>query len=425
MLRHRSLSGLNSAAKPEDGQRDAKSCSRSAGSCTSGHSGLCSTAPGSAKQLELPPLAGNKPQTDQQQPEPVAPRAWPLPAKGSDCIPEGLSRAESSEADPAVKGAPSAHPRRSGIPRVPSQQVLQLGPLYSVRHGSTHSHEQAPPVLRRSGGSVPASIQSSDLVPSRGIPRRQLSSLSAVEAAQKAASLCRRASLANILHTMLMSLDHSGRQVSDPETAVSSANASKYTDSIQTHIIIQPTLARIDSVSGPDHAQSRRNSLCLTAPLTVGSSGTRTASQLPVKLAEAAESSSTMHQVSRHAADTMLLPGALAWDNSQAGLGLTVPPGQTGLVTTALTRPESLQDSEPAPKLRRTLSDLALEALMAVENLKCPIIEYRQLRFVRKIGEGSIGQVCHRETLLTHLRENYQLYMYMHYLTSNYYESCR
>jgi len=44
--------------------------------------------------------------------------------------------------------------------------------------------------------------------------------------------------------------------------------------------------------------------------------------------------------------------------------------------------------------LRRTISDVALEALESVDSLKCPIIEYSHLDIKRKIGAGSIGQVC-------------------------------
>ncbi|KAL0037083.1 hypothetical protein WJX77_012077 [Trebouxia sp. C0004] len=45
------------------------------------------------------------------------------------------------------------------------------------------------------------------------------------------------------------------------------------------------------------------------------------------------------------------------------------------------------------PEMKRTISDVALEALESVQNLKCPIIPYRQLDIKRKIGDGSIGQV--------------------------------
>ncbi|KAA6419315.1 MAG: PAS domain-containing tyrosine kinase [Trebouxia sp. A1-2] len=45
------------------------------------------------------------------------------------------------------------------------------------------------------------------------------------------------------------------------------------------------------------------------------------------------------------------------------------------------------------PEMKRTISDVALEALESVQNLKCPIISYSQLDLKRKIGDGSIGQV--------------------------------
>ncbi|KAL0024386.1 hypothetical protein WJX79_007764 [Trebouxia sp. C0005] len=43
--------------------------------------------------------------------------------------------------------------------------------------------------------------------------------------------------------------------------------------------------------------------------------------------------------------------------------------------------------------LKRTISDVALEALQSVDSLKCPIIEYSHLDIKGKIGAGSIGQV--------------------------------
>lgn len=46
------------------------------------------------------------------------------------------------------------------------------------------------------------------------------------------------------------------------------------------------------------------------------------------------------------------------------------------------------------PALKRTLSNAALEALDAVQSMQCPIIPYQQLQMHRKIGDGSIGQVC-------------------------------
>ncbi len=45
------------------------------------------------------------------------------------------------------------------------------------------------------------------------------------------------------------------------------------------------------------------------------------------------------------------------------------------------------------PEMKRTISDVALEALESVQSLKCPIISYSQLDIKRKIGDGSIGQV--------------------------------
>ncbi len=44
--------------------------------------------------------------------------------------------------------------------------------------------------------------------------------------------------------------------------------------------------------------------------------------------------------------------------------------------------------------LKRTISDVALEALESVDSLKCRIIDYSHLDIKRKIGAGSIGQVC-------------------------------
>lgn len=52
---------------------------------------------------------------------------------------------------------------------------------------------------------------------------------------------------------------------------------------------------------------------------------------------------------------------------------------------------------------RRTLSDKALEALIAVEDLKCPVIEFKHLQIARKCGGGSHGQVMLTTTLLTAL----------------------
>ena len=357
--------------------------------------GLGGAAPGSAEQLALPLLDGYQSQTDQEQPKLMAPRAQPPPAKFPDCVPEPMSRRVSLEEDSAVT-APAAHSRPSGIPRAPSHQ--NLSPIDRVRHDSRHGHEQHAADLHTKGGSVPPGIQHCDLVPALGTPRRQLSNLSTLESAQKAASLSRRTSLANILYRMSMNPECSSSKASDLETAASSTNVSKYTDLIQSHSNLQPTLLRIDPVPEPSHAQSESNSFRLCSTQNRGSPEAKTGSQLPVKQAEAAdhEAVSGTTQVSTEATDTILLPGALPWDDSHGSLGLTVSQAQTDANFAALNRAESLQGSESVRQLKRTLSDLALEALVAVENLKCPIIEYRQLRFVRKIGEGSIGQVGQR-----------------------------
>ena len=65
-------------------------------------------------------------------------------------------------------------------------------------------------------------------------------------------------------------------------------------------------------------------------------------------------------------------------------------PSVTGSLQTVHSAPSQAQ----APVMKRTISDVALEALESVESLKCPVIQYSALQFKRKIGQGSVGQVC-------------------------------
>ncbi len=59
----------------------------------------------------------------------------------------------------------------------------------------------------------------------------------------------------------------------------------------------------------------------------------------------------------------------------------------------SLSSDDSASHQAPQPEMKRTISDVALEALESVQSLKCPIISYSQLDVKRKIGDGSIGQV--------------------------------
>lgn len=243
------------------------------------------------------------------------------------------------------------------------------------------------------GTSVPATVTNQITVSTS--PVKVLNPSAAAHLVQKSESLSRRASLAAKLQRMAESAD------------VRSTKASDTSDGTSTKATSHSSQA-----SSPAHISTSSDGYQVTSMMPVAEQFLpRPRTSLDrVRRAEPQEGLDPSAEQTSNAVDSMAadirrrhltssserektcsknlqLPGSSLTDSiHQSNTGLQGGLGQTdeGLAM----QPGHL------PSLRRTLSDAAAQALDVVESMLCPIIPFSQLQIQRKIGDGSIGQVC-------------------------------
>ena len=241
---------------------------------------------------------------------------------------------------------------------------------------------------RAQAQSLPAdAIKSSALyAPRQELQPRPPSQPSDVPALQKSSSFSRRASLASMLLKM-----RAGDDLSRNSSASSGEAASL-----------------LSSVNSADHAQRTGGPSATTrsstgqgqpTPFSVGGKG----HQQGVKFTDDHASKKEKRRLSSERIDRMAADVRL--QHYHGGITASTPQnsghskhGSVGISHDAdahdcLSSNDSASHQAPQPEMKRTISDVALEALESVQNLKCPIISYSQLDIKRKIGDGSIGQV--------------------------------
>lgn len=242
---------------------------------------------------------------------------------------------------------------------------------------------------RAQAQSLPAdAIKSSALyAPRQELQPRPPSQPSDVPALQKSSSFSRRASLASMLLKM-----RAGDDLSRNSSASSGEAASL-----------------LSSVNSADHAQRTGGPSATTrsstgqgqpTPFSVGGKG----HQQGVKFTDDHASKKEKRRLSSERIDRMAADVRL---HRYHGGSMVSTPQNSGHSNggasishnagghDSLSSDDSASHQALQPEMKRTISDVALEALESVQNLKCPIISYSQLDIKRKIGDGSIGQVHH------------------------------
>ena len=274
---------------------------------------------------------------------------------------------------------------------------LSSGPMSAVNEGmdATISHSTTANSVR--ADSIPADmIQQTTLYAASQSPTKVLNASTAVQIAQKAASVNRRASLAAKLQRLADSADTRGTKGSKYGSPRSSPRPSQRDSSEEDIVSSVPRAA----VPRPKQRTSL-DKVSKSAPKDSGmTTAQHTSSTLDDQAAEirrqrlsSLEQAVKLSSMSLRHADS---PSEDSPRSTNTGQKFThartfEEPSMQAEHVPGLRR--SLSDDRHAPGLRRTLSDAAAEALDAVESIQCPIIPYSQLQIQRKIGDGSIGQV--------------------------------
>ena len=235
------------------------------------------------------------------------------------------------------------------------------------------------------GQLMPASItnQSSLYAPPIA-PVHMLSSSAAVQLADKSASLSRRASLAAKLQQMAANADSRNIRVSDSDSQ--SPNAAPFECNGYAHKTVKSTAFGPESgvpyraMSPPKARTSLGKVRTIEHELSPDQSAQQTTAAVDSQAAGVRRQHLSTIQAASNPEHCLIPASPLNTDSTNAS--------DTG---------NDIGDSQAnhaghTPK--RTLSDAALEALHAVQSMQCPIIQYNQLQIHRKIGDGSIGQVC-------------------------------
>ena len=279
-------------------------------------------------------------------------------------------------ANSSVSALPHDQLRRLALPTQTAADLSTNSTREAATSISFTNDGQRPPdamPLSRRGQTLPASlIPHSDVSALHHPPHRSSSQLSAFHIIQQASSVSRRASLANLLHRMSTGThppsDTASTQLSDAASALSPAASSDCAHALDT-------VGRLLSSNVSSQLPPSRHP------------GQHAMVQQPQVASE---------HTPRVAAGS--LPAAP--NNSPLLSGTTVISVSLGGDPSLLIANDTLRASSSASQqacvrpLERTISDVALEALESVDSLKCPIIEYSHLDIRRKIGAGSIGQVC-------------------------------
>lgn len=274
---------------------------------------------------------------------------------------------------------------------------LSSGPLSAVSESidATISHSTTANSAR--ADSIPADmIQQTTLYTASQSPTKVFNASTAVQIAQKAASLNRRASLAAKLQRLADSADTRGTKVSKCGSPISSPRPSQRNSSEEDLVNSMPYAAMprpkqrtsLDKVSKADAEDSG-----MTTARHTSSTLDDQAAEIRRQRLSSLEQAVNLSSMSLRRADS---PSEDSPRSSNTGQKLThartfEEPSMQAEHVPRLRR--SLNDDRHAPGLRRTLSDAAEQALDAVESMQCSIIPYSQLQIQQKIGDGSIGQV--------------------------------
>ncbi|DBA75584.1 TPA: hypothetical protein ACH3X2_009138 [Trebouxia sp. C0005] len=269
---------------------------------------------------------------------------------------------------------PHVLPRRFLLPSQIAADPHTNSPTEATTSISFNGHRpQADMMLlsRRSQTLPEGVITHSDVSAPHRPHRRSLSQMPAFYTIQKASSVSRRASLANLLHRMSTG--------THPPSNTASVWASD-------------TASELSPAASSDCAQAldsvgRLLSSTVSAQLLPPSRDLgRHAMLLQPQVAS--------EQIPHVAAGSPATPTNSLVFSAPAAISVTVgrrpslPLGNDALQAGSCDSQQSC-----VRPLKRTISDVALEALQSVDSLKCPIIEYSHLDIKGKIGAGSIGQV--------------------------------
>ncbi|KAL3138899.1 hypothetical protein ABBQ32_005722 [Trebouxia sp. C0010 RCD-2024] len=254
--------------------------------------------------------------------------------------------------------------------------------------GSDHSSHT---ITAHRGKSIPAdAIQRSSLYTP---PVKVLTPSAAVQLAQEAESLSRRASLAAKLHRMAESADARSARASESSDGVS-IKASLHASQASSPAHITSSSDGYQGKSMPlvaeQYLPKQRTSLDKVSRADAGQGADPSAEQTSNAVNSKAAGVRRLHLTSSNNREksgySKPLSGMTSEDSIQhSNKDLHVAGAQAA--------EGSGMQAGQAPVLRRTLSDAAAEALDVVESVQCPIIPYTQLQIQRKIGDGSIGQV--------------------------------
>ena len=266
-------------------------------------------------------------------------------------------------------------------------------PLSAVEEGIDPTSSTTTVANPARGKSMPvAAIQQTSLYAVSRSPEKKVNAFGAVQIAQKSASLSRRASLAAKLQRMADTADTRSIKASRAGSIASSAAPTKKNsiEDVQSMPRAATPLQRkgtsLDKVS-----KANCNDSSDSAPRAQ-----QTSSAVDSQAADVRR----QHLSSLEA--VTLTPSSFQHANSPSNNSPhdNNPGPRTARARTAEhpgTMPMHVvarrSSSENAPEIKRTLSDVASEALDAVENMQCPVIAYSQLQIQRKLGDGSIGQV--------------------------------
>ena len=286
-------------------------------------------------------------------------------------------------------------PQMSGALR-PSVSWPNLPTIDDSAQESTQDKSRRSPDERSMSGhaagsrraqTLPDAIMSSALYALRQEPQqRPPSQPSDIPTLQKTASFSRRASLAAMLLKMRV-----GDNLSRKSSEVSCEAASLMSSANSTD--------RFQRIGKPPATPTSSTGQGQPMPFIVGDKG----HQQDVKSNDDRASCGKIprlpsEQIDRMAADVRLQRyhgGSTVSTSQNSGhskhSGVTISLDAVGL--DSLSSNDSASHQALQPEMKRTISEVALEALESVQSLKCPIILYSQLDFKRKIGEGSIGQV--------------------------------
>ena len=363
MLRHSSPSSIRSLAEPCESSHDSRRLTDS-----SGLAAQLGTSPGTAEQASS--AAADITQSAHLS---LPPRAQPPPTGAAGAH---LGHAAAIKATAAFQGAPSSHSAGLVLPDTTAPHPIPLPPVQTVHtRGTCHSGAIILPARTKS---APASIKRCDI---HQMPSRTQSTLSMVEAAVKAASLSCRALLANMLLRMSTKSEHrsSENQTDSKPTGLLHGRA----DNVSVVKLAGNTLAPLDRFTS---LHAKIAPIC-TEDSQAGISQCSAAEQQVTEQTGPATRLKRLYSLAAKSAPPYDSPLADIWQDGQM-------PADSDFNSMSPAC-DSSQDIAPGRKTKRTLSDQALEALVAVKNLKCPTIDYSNLQIVRKIGEGSIGQVRH------------------------------